>query len=598
MGKIIALYALLLVGNAAFLIWVYRTRNRPGSKTGPKEGRGTRDPVLPSNETRAPSDSGSPSDARKSGSPDDCPASTAGEFPDGGTATHYRDGRKRSRPIRKVPVDAESGTAGGDVVYHDSPDKPEKNEADTEPPAPAPVWTRPEGPFMVPPMVQIGTDASRFDCVEIMFFAHTENHGFTVKAFSDRQLAVSEPVETPICLEGVPPHRRYSYTVSGLKSGEKFKYWVIFGGKVVFEAESRARMTEMTAHRVVIVGDTGNGSVESTRIAHRIYADYKPDLLSITGDVVYMHGRASEYLRRFLPVYNARTADPGVGAPLLSQVLSFTSLGNHCVGKTEYFLTPLIDDFPDLHAYFMYWSLPLNGPLVDPRAPKNIPELRGSEDRIKRFLNVAGERFPRMGNYSFDDGGVHWLVLDANAYMDWTMKELRDFVENDLIAAQSARWRFVNFHQPGFSSNPKHGQEKRMRLLADLFQKYNVHLVFNGHCHYYERSFPLKFTVDVQPDGSVIDKDGYVGGTFALDKTFDGKTVTKPDGVIYITTGAGGAKLDPSGIHWRKEDWKPFTDKLIGDRHSFTVCDVEEDKLTLRQIDMKGEEIDRFVITR
>lgn len=596
MGKSIALYILLLVGNAAFLFWVWRKTRKSGtgSRNG-SDGGGTRDPSTDSS-------------GRSDGSVHEtcgCPDFSTWREPTG-TATHFPDGRPRpkrssdakSRSAGGGAHSAKSGSTGGDVVYHDSPDKPEKNEADTEPPVPAPVWTRPEGPFMVPPMVQIGKDETRLDCVEILFFPHPDQHGFTVGAFSDRQLAVSEPVASSVCLEGVPPHRRLAFTVSGLKPGEKFKYWVAQGGKVVFEAESQARLAKNTPHRIVIVGDTGNGSVESTRIAHRIYTDFKPQLLCITGDVVYMHGRASEYLRRFLPVYNSRVTEPGVGAPLLSEVLTFTSLGNHCVGKTEWFLTPLIDVYPDLHAHFMYWSLPLNGPLVDPRASKNIPELRGTEERIKRFLAVAGERFPRMGNYSFPNGDVFWLVLDANAYMDWTNKELRDWVEKELIAAQSFKWKFVNFHQPGFSSNPKHGQEKRMRLLAEMFQQYGVDVVFNGHCHYYERSYPLKFKVDVQPDGSVIDKDGYVGGEFALDKTYDGETVTKPEGVIYVTTGAGGAKLDPSGIHWRTEDWKPFTHKLIGDRHSFTVCDIDGDTATLRQIDMSGKEIDKFVITK
>lgn len=566
MGKALALYLLLIAVNAVFLYWLW-TRNK-------------------------------------------CSKSTSGRTDRARDSSFASEVSPDSVGVHRVDNEAEaSATTGGVVVYRDMPPVREKTSAEQAAPAshapaphssPAPtpgVPARPEAPFLVPPIVQIGSDASRLDCVEILFFTPPELHGFSVRAFSDRQLAVTELVQTPICVEKVPPHKRFTCTVSGLRPGEKFQYWVVFGGKVVFEAESRARIGRGTPHRFVVVGDTGNGSVESMRIAHRIH-QYKPDLLAITGDVVYMHGRASEYLRRFLPVYNAPVSEAGVGAPLLSEVVSFTSLGNHCVGKTEWNTSPTIDEFPDLHAYFMYWSMPLNGPLLDPSADKNIPELIGDEERIKRFLKTAGNRFPQMGNYHFECGDAHWLVLDANAYMDWTMKELREWVEDALIAAQAARWRFVNFHQPGFSSNPKHGQEKRMRLLAELFQKYGVDVVFNGHCHYYERSYPLKFTVDVLPDGSVIDKDGYVGGEFALDKTFDGETKTRPNGVIYITTGAGGAKLDPSGIHWRKGDWKPFTHKLIGDRHSFTVCDLEESMLTIRQLDMSGKEIDRFVITK
>lgn len=521
-----------------------------------------------------------------------------------------------ARTCSGVPSRSETPqlTAGGDVVCRDSgrdttagsvpasaQTSPMNNDADREPcptPSAAAAGAQPQGPFLVPPMVQIGSDPTRLDCVEIIFFAPTETHGFALNAHSDRQLAVTELKPTPICVQEVVPHKRHTYKVSGLKPGEKFKYWVTFGGKIVFEAHAAARKGPGDAHRFVVVGDMGNGSVESMRIAHRIYADYKPDLLASTGDVVYMLGRASEYLRRFLPIYNARVTDPVVGVPLLSEILAFTSLGNHCVGKMDVDTHPSFDEHPDLHAYFMYWSLPLNGPLGDAKAKGNIPELIGDTGRIGRFLKTAGERFPRMGNYSFDYGDAHWLVLDANAYMDWTDAELQAWVVKDLTAARSAKWKFVNFHQPGFSSNPKHGLEKRMRLLAAIFEEHGVDVVFNGHCHYYERTYPLRFAVEANADGTLIDKDGQVKGDFTLDKTFDGVKFTKPNGVIYIVSGGGGAKLDPSGIHWRPQDWKPFTHKLIADRHSFTVVDLDAGSLTLRQIDLGGKEIDKLVITK
>ncbi len=543
------------------------------------------------------------------------------------------DVEKTATPPSLQPEDEDSILGAGDLptdgeeVQFEEPQKPAPSWEVAEPPRHKPepipeVWrdiaipVDPPGPlnarddtriavlplqddpFLVPPVVQIGSDPSRLDCVEIIFFPHAERHGFEVKAFSDRQLTVSEPVNSPICVEGLQPHRRFSAVVSGLNPGERFKYSVIHGGKVVFEAQTQARKPKGAPHRIVVTGDMGNGSLESARIAHRIFNEYRPDLLALTGDVVYMHGRMSEYLRRFFPVYNATSNSYGVGAPMLSEVMSFTSLGNHCVGKTEYFMTPSFDDFPDLYAYFAYWSNPLNGPVVDPAAKRDIPDLVGNKERIAKVLEAASERFPRMGNYSFDYGDVHWLVLDGNAYMDWTQSYLREWVEKDLIAAQGARWKFVNFHQPGFTSNPRHGREKRMRLLADLFQKHGVDIVFNGHTHYYERCYPLTFNAVPFENGSLMDEMGDVFGEIHLDKRFDGVTCTKPDGVIHIVTGAGGAKLDPTGIMWRPDEWKPFTHKLIADRHSFTVCDVDGDTLTICQIDIYGKEIDRLVVTK
>jgi hypothetical protein len=71
---------------------------------------------------------------------------------------------------------------------------------------------------------------------------------------------------------------------------------------------------------------------------------------------------------------------------------------------------------------------------------------------------------------------------------------------------------------------------------------------------------------------------------------------TRPDGVLYIVTGGGGAKLQ--AVDLPQSGWLPFTHKLISDRHSFTVVDVDGEKLTARQVSEDGEELDRFTITK
>jgi len=38
--------------------------------------------------------------------------------------------------------------------------------------------------------------------------------------------------------------------------------------------------------------------------------------------------------------------------------------------------------------------------------------------------------------------------------------------------------------------------------------------------------------------------------------------------------------------------------KMISDRHSLTVFDVERDELLMRQIDEQGSEIDRIRVTK
>jgi hypothetical protein len=96
-----------------------------------------------------------------------------------------------------------------------------------------------------------------------------------------------------------------------------------------------------------------------------------------------------------------------------------------------------------------------------------------------------------------------------------------------------------------------------------------------------------------------------VPGVFAVDEKFDGRTTTKPNGVIYVTTGAGGKHLyDPgftdSPSHWlHKEDENvAYCDKMVTDRHSLTVFEVTPDAVTMRQIDQWGQEIDAIRVTK
>ena len=50
--------------------------------------------------------------------------------------------------------------------------------------------------------------------------------------------------------------------------------------------------------------------------------------------------------------------------------------------------------------------------------------------------------------------------------------------------------------------------------------------------------------------------------------------------------------------HEPQENWAPFTQKLISDRHSFTLIETHGNVLTLQQIDLIGKVIDQIKITK
>ena len=282
-----------------------------------------------------------------------------------------------------------------------------------------------------------------------------------------------------VALPGAPRHLVYRAELSGLAPGAEFEYRVFQGDRAVFSSTARARKSPDQPYTFVAFGDCAAGTLDQRAIAYQAYLKH-PDFLFIAGDIVYSRGRISEYRQKFFPVYNADAPSADGGAPLLRSVLFVAAPGNHDIANRD------LTENPDGLAYFYYWTQPLNG--------LPVPEvLRGEPSTLDAFRKATGPNFPRMVNFSFDYGNSHWLILDSNPYVDMSAPDLTKWVEDDLKAAKDARWKFVAFHHPGFSSSRTHFEEQQMRAMATVFEKSNVDLVFTGHVHNYQRSYPLYF---------------------------------------------------------------------------------------------------------
>jgi hypothetical protein len=209
-----------------------------------------------------------------------------------------------------------------------------------------------------------------------------------------------------------------------------------------------------------------------------------------------------------------------------------------------------------------------------------------------------------MTNFSFNYSNAHYTILDADTYVDWTDKELTNWVAKDLADSKDMNWHFVVYHHPGFNSAREHYEQQQMRLLAPIFEKGNVDIVFNGHVHNYQRTYPMYFKPDNNGTLLVGGKDAatihgrVVNGKWTLDKSFDGNTNTQPKGVIYIITGAGGQDLYNPEQQNDPDSWQKFTDKFISTIHSFTVVDINGKTATVQQEDADGKKLDVFTIIK
>jgi hypothetical protein len=176
------------------------------------------------------------------------------------------------------------------------------------------------------------------------------------------------------------------------------------------------------------MGDCGTGSKEQKKVSYQVHR-HDRDFVFIPGDIVYNKGRISEYRTSFFPVYSPEEPAPEAGAPLLRANLFLAGVGRHrhsasnpsqAVVRTTLFLAGVaqhdteaaLNKHPDGFAYYLYWSQPLNC-LALKAGTSNTYPLGGSTVQQKALLDTAGERYPRMANFSFDYGNAHWTVLNT-----------------------------------------------------------------------------------------------------------------------------------------------------------------------------------------
>jgi len=451
--------------------------------------------------------------------------------------------------------------------------------------------------FIVKPYLQVGSNPGNRQ-LDLLWHAADADAKWQVelKAGKKAQWRKTGHVDFRLInLQGIPTHRVYRTTFEDLVPGTTFYYRILRNSHEVFSSWAHAPRDSAQAFSAVIFGDIGAGTPEQKPLAERAYL-LKPNLVVVTGDIVYEDGLVSEYRTKFWPIYNADKSN-AAGAPLMRSIPFIAAIGNH---DTE---TRDLNKFPDALAYYMFWDQPLNGP-VQAEGSASVPLLVASSEHRKAFLQATGKAYPVMTNFSYDYGDAHWTVIDSNPYVDWTSKELDEWVAQDLASAADKKWRFVIFHHPGFNSSVEHSEQQHMRLLSPVFEKGKVDVVFSGHVHNYQRSFPLTFqpfhqgTLMVGGKSSHEVRGRVVPGHWTLDKDFNGSTNTRPHGIIYIVTGAGGQTLYNPEQNNDPDSWEKFTFKFHSSEHSLTYTEFSGNTLNVKQIAADGHIIDSFRITK
>jgi acid phosphatase type 7 len=439
----------------------------------------------------------------------------------------------------------------------------------------------PNGVFLHSPYLQVGNQPVVKDELTLVWHVPSDDTAkWAVRYRTTKTMEFVEPVEQLIETT-TPAFKSFAAELSDLTPGVPFGYEVLRDQKVVFTSTGKAPRYGARKWRLVSFGDCGAGNPDQAAVSFQV-SKSNPDLILSTGDTVYTSSTVAEYETKFWSYYNGNQAAIDKGAPLMRRIPWVAVPGNHDFYSNDLTKTP------DGLAYFYFWKQPLNGPILPPSSPMT-PMAKGKG--LGAFMKAADGTYPRMANFSFEYGNAHITVLNSNPNVNWTDRELRAWFENDLKNARPDFWRIVSYHHPEFQSSKSHADNKWMRVLSDLFVKYRVDLVLNGHVHNYQRTYPIKTSFKALISSSLYDND------WPIDTRFDGSAITSTEGVIRIVTGGGGAGLYNPELETTRDKWLPFTHKYIV-KHGFSQIDFDGDSLFFRQIDKLGNLMDEFKLNR
>jgi len=198
--------------------------------------------------------------------------------------------------------------------------------------------------------------------------------------------------------------------------------------------------------------------------------------------------------------------------------LSFAIIGDtHTYRRPKDIVGRLFDESPRFILHVGDYGSRVVSGLLKPYAPvmRRYPMYlaRGNHDSVKKHRQFVA--MPGPGKdlyYSFRWGHARFIAVDTNDRKGLKKGgEQHEWLENELKKAKE-KWKFVFQHHPIYSAwggkmNPKLDDERR------LLEKYKVQVVFQGHMHNYDRSFPLRDNKVVQRDGVIyITASGACGG--------------------------------------------------------------------------------------
>ncbi|MEW4455626.1 LamG-like jellyroll fold domain-containing protein [Bremerella sp. JC817] len=358
--------------------------------------------------------------------------------------------------------------------------------------------------FVIEPYLQFGTQNS----MTVMWRTNRRALGtlyFGESAECPNRIDIPEGKEIhEITIEGLEPETQYFYrTESRLKPDAE--------PLVSTPATFQTAVNRDTPFAFAVISDTQGNPAVSGKLAQFAWGQ-RPSFLLHPGDLVEVGPRDSHWTQHFFPSMN----------PLIRHVPFFPVLGNHERNAQH---------------FYDYVSLP------------------------------KPEYF-----YQFRFGNAHFFMIDSNRNLDPDSEQYQ-WLEKHL-SESDATWKFVCHHHPPYSSDENdYGNlwktnkgtrgDQNARQLVPLYEKYHVDIVWNGHIHSYERTWPIR----------------------------ENRAV-KEGAPIYMITGGGGGPLETPG------PIRPFFMNTVRRGHHYSMVRINDTKLEFQAYDLENRLFDQMTISK
>ena len=306
--------------------------------------------------------------------------------------------------------------------------------------------------FVVKPYLQFGT----IDGMTIMWETSRPARGWVeygeVRPYSMKTDPAAEETMHKVRLSGLKPETPYFYRVHTIAPD---------GTDLVSEDLTfQTVVLPQTAYAFAVIGDTQKNKPVIEKLQEFAFT-LRPNFEIHLGDVVDKGPDRAEWTNELLPA----------SAPLISRVCLYPCIGNHEENHSN---------------YYRYFALP------DPQCW-----------------------------YTYTYGNAQFFSLDTNKSVEPGSEQYRWLEEQ--LSQSTATWKVAYHHHPIYSSDEDdYGDtykeksiygDPRHRHLAALYDKYNVDLVFSGHIHAYERTWPIRAgKIDMEHGTRYITAGGGGGG--------------------------------------------------------------------------------------